>query len=173
MCVFFLLFLFVWSSQSPLDEPVVLTDEVIFPLTVSLDKLPVSTLKVKVCHFGQALVKLSYSTLYCGFDITFHFLCVRWLGDGDSVEEGGGESRGAGTWLSECPATTWTNTHLQTWSEHLQGSGYKHTQTERERDREKICCNALHVLILPVILVIDDRGRCASMHKREQERRWC
>uniref|UniRef100_A0A3Q2SVT5 Trafficking protein particle complex subunit 14 n=1 Tax=Fundulus heteroclitus TaxID=8078 RepID=A0A3Q2SVT5_FUNHE len=33
---------------SPLDEPVVLTDEVIFPLTVSLDKLPVSTLKVKV-----------------------------------------------------------------------------------------------------------------------------
>ncbi|KAI9522765.1 Trafficking protein particle complex subunit 14 [Dissostichus eleginoides] len=34
--------------QSPLDEPVVLTDEVIFPLTVSLDKLPVSTLKVKV-----------------------------------------------------------------------------------------------------------------------------
>ncbi|KAL3970490.1 gamma-aminobutyric acid receptor subunit rho [Sarotherodon galilaeus] len=28
--------------------PVVLTDEVIFPLTVSLDKLPVSTLKVKV-----------------------------------------------------------------------------------------------------------------------------
>ncbi|XP_056266699.1 trafficking protein particle complex subunit 14-like isoform X2 [Pseudoliparis swirei] len=34
--------------QSPLDQPVVLTDEVIFPLTVSLDKLPVSTLKVKV-----------------------------------------------------------------------------------------------------------------------------
>ncbi|KAJ4921267.1 hypothetical protein JOQ06_007879, partial [Pogonophryne albipinna] len=34
--------------QSPLDEPVVLTDEVIFPLTVSLDKLPVSALKVKV-----------------------------------------------------------------------------------------------------------------------------
>ncbi|KAM3869032.1 trafficking protein particle complex subunit 14-like [Diretmus argenteus] len=34
--------------QSPLDDPVVLTDEVIFPLTVSLDKLPVSTLKVKV-----------------------------------------------------------------------------------------------------------------------------
>ncbi|XP_047463529.1 trafficking protein particle complex subunit 14 [Mugil cephalus] len=33
---------------SPLDEPVVLMDEVIFPLTVSLDKLPVSTLKVKV-----------------------------------------------------------------------------------------------------------------------------
>uniref|UniRef100_A0A3B4VNJ8 Trafficking protein particle complex subunit 14 n=1 Tax=Seriola dumerili TaxID=41447 RepID=A0A3B4VNJ8_SERDU len=38
----------VSPSQSPLDEPVVLTDEVIFPLTVSLDKLPVSTLKVKV-----------------------------------------------------------------------------------------------------------------------------
>uniref|UniRef100_A0A672Y7E3 Microtubule associated protein 11 n=1 Tax=Sphaeramia orbicularis TaxID=375764 RepID=A0A672Y7E3_9TELE len=34
--------------QSSGDEPVVLTDEVIFPLTVSLDKLPVSTLKVKV-----------------------------------------------------------------------------------------------------------------------------
>ncbi|KAG9346321.1 hypothetical protein JZ751_006632 [Albula glossodonta] len=34
--------------QSPLDEPVVLTDEVIFPLTVSLDKLPVNTLKVKI-----------------------------------------------------------------------------------------------------------------------------
>uniref|UniRef100_A0A3Q3NJU8 Microtubule-associated protein 11-like n=1 Tax=Mastacembelus armatus TaxID=205130 RepID=A0A3Q3NJU8_9TELE len=39
---------FVSLCQSPLDEPVVLTDEVIFPLTVSLDKLPVSTLKVKV-----------------------------------------------------------------------------------------------------------------------------
>ncbi|XP_055004841.1 trafficking protein particle complex subunit 14 isoform X1 [Boleophthalmus pectinirostris] len=36
------------NIQSPLDEPVVLSDEVIFPLTVSLDKLPVSTLKVKV-----------------------------------------------------------------------------------------------------------------------------
>ncbi|CAB1323243.1 unnamed protein product [Coregonus sp. 'balchen'] len=36
------------TSRSPLDEPVVLTDEVIFPLTVSLDKLPVNTLKVKV-----------------------------------------------------------------------------------------------------------------------------
>lgn len=34
--------------QSPLDEPVLLSDEVIFPLTVSLDKLPVNTLKVKV-----------------------------------------------------------------------------------------------------------------------------
>ncbi|XP_061558582.1 trafficking protein particle complex subunit 14-like [Phycodurus eques] len=34
--------------QSPLDEPVVLADEVIFPLTVSLDKLPVGTVKVKV-----------------------------------------------------------------------------------------------------------------------------
>uniref|UniRef100_A0A3Q4HX78 Trafficking protein particle complex subunit 14 n=1 Tax=Neolamprologus brichardi TaxID=32507 RepID=A0A3Q4HX78_NEOBR len=39
---------FAPPCQSPLDEPVVLTDEVIFPLTVSLDKLPVSTLKVKV-----------------------------------------------------------------------------------------------------------------------------
>ncbi|XP_055082614.1 trafficking protein particle complex subunit 14 isoform X2 [Periophthalmus magnuspinnatus] len=36
------------NIQSPLDEPVVLSDEVIFPLTVSLDKLPVTTLKVKV-----------------------------------------------------------------------------------------------------------------------------
>ncbi|XP_028653966.1 trafficking protein particle complex subunit 14 [Erpetoichthys calabaricus] len=34
--------------QSPLDEPVVLSDEVIFPLTVSLDKLPVGTVKVKI-----------------------------------------------------------------------------------------------------------------------------
>ncbi|MCI4377454.1 hypothetical protein PGIGA_G00203640 [Pangasianodon gigas] len=34
--------------QSPVDEPVVLNDEVIFPLTVSLDKLPVNTLKVKI-----------------------------------------------------------------------------------------------------------------------------
>ncbi|XP_063043053.1 trafficking protein particle complex subunit 14 [Engraulis encrasicolus] len=34
--------------QSLVDEPVVLNDEVIFPLTVSLDKLPVSTLKVKI-----------------------------------------------------------------------------------------------------------------------------
>lgn len=40
--------MFAPPCQSPLDEPVVLTDEVIFPLTVSLDKLPVSTLKVKV-----------------------------------------------------------------------------------------------------------------------------
>uniref|UniRef100_A0AAV2K383 Microtubule associated protein 11 n=1 Tax=Knipowitschia caucasica TaxID=637954 RepID=A0AAV2K383_KNICA len=30
------------------DQPVVLSDEVIFPLTVTLDKLPVNTLKVKV-----------------------------------------------------------------------------------------------------------------------------
>ncbi|XP_028322383.1 trafficking protein particle complex subunit 14 isoform X2 [Gouania willdenowi] len=36
------------TLQTPLDQPVVLTDEVIFPLTVSLDKLPVTTLKVKV-----------------------------------------------------------------------------------------------------------------------------
>uniref|UniRef100_A0AAY5END9 TRAPP14 N-terminal domain-containing protein n=1 Tax=Electrophorus electricus TaxID=8005 RepID=A0AAY5END9_ELEEL len=36
------------GNGSPADEPVVLNDEVIFPLTVSLDKLPVSTLKVKV-----------------------------------------------------------------------------------------------------------------------------
>ncbi|XP_066536362.1 trafficking protein particle complex subunit 14 [Hoplias malabaricus] len=36
------------APQSPADEPVVLNDEVIFPLTVSLDKLPVSTLKVKI-----------------------------------------------------------------------------------------------------------------------------
>uniref|UniRef100_A0A672FRP0 TRAPP14 N-terminal domain-containing protein n=1 Tax=Salarias fasciatus TaxID=181472 RepID=A0A672FRP0_SALFA len=41
------------SGTSPLDEPVVLTDEVIFPLTVSLDKLPVSTLKVKVRPVGM------------------------------------------------------------------------------------------------------------------------
>ncbi|XP_061658524.1 trafficking protein particle complex subunit 14 isoform X2 [Syngnathoides biaculeatus] len=34
--------------QSPLDDPMVLADEVIFPLTVSLDKLPVGTVKVKV-----------------------------------------------------------------------------------------------------------------------------
>ncbi|TSL34611.1 hypothetical protein Baya_6824 [Bagarius yarrelli] len=34
--------------QSPVDEPVVLNEEVIFPLTVSLDKLPVNTLKVKI-----------------------------------------------------------------------------------------------------------------------------
>lgn len=44
----FLISVSVSPCQSPLDEPVVLTDEVIFPLTVSLDKLPVSTLKVKV-----------------------------------------------------------------------------------------------------------------------------
>ncbi|XP_038831807.1 microtubule-associated protein 11-like [Salvelinus namaycush] len=34
--------------QSPMDKPVVLNDEVIFPLTVSLDKLHVNTLKVKI-----------------------------------------------------------------------------------------------------------------------------
>lgn len=84
----------------------VLTDEVIFPLTVSLDKLPVSTLKVKVCHFGQALFKLSYSSSHCGINVTVHFMAVQWSGDGHSVEEGGGEGGGAGTWLSECPATT-------------------------------------------------------------------
>lgn len=43
--------------QSPLDEPVVLPDEVIFPLTVSLDKLPVSTLKVKV---RSRIARVSY-----------------------------------------------------------------------------------------------------------------
>eukprot|EP00063_Salmo_salar_P087839 XP_014062674.1 PREDICTED: uncharacterized protein C7orf43 homolog isoform X2 [Salmo salar] len=36
------------QSMSPMDEPVVLNEEVIFPLTVSLDKLPVNTLKVKI-----------------------------------------------------------------------------------------------------------------------------
>uniref|UniRef100_A0A3Q2YSE5 Trafficking protein particle complex subunit 14 n=1 Tax=Hippocampus comes TaxID=109280 RepID=A0A3Q2YSE5_HIPCM len=36
------------AAQSPLDEPMVLADEVIFPLTVSLDQLPVGTVKVKV-----------------------------------------------------------------------------------------------------------------------------
>jgi len=40
--------MFHFVCQSPVDEPVVLSDEVIFPLTVSLDKLPVNTLKVKV-----------------------------------------------------------------------------------------------------------------------------
>lgn len=49
---FTMVLLSVCPHQSPLDEPVVLTDEVIFPLTVSLDKLPVSTLKVKVCFFS-------------------------------------------------------------------------------------------------------------------------
>lgn len=49
---FAIVLLSVCPHQSPLDEPVVLTDEVIFPLTVSLDKLPVSTLKVKVCFFS-------------------------------------------------------------------------------------------------------------------------
>lgn len=44
-----------YPRQSPLDEPVVLTDEVIFPLTVSLDKLPVSTLKVKVSLSGLSV----------------------------------------------------------------------------------------------------------------------
>ncbi|KAM6949421.1 trafficking protein particle complex subunit 14 [Aplochiton taeniatus] len=34
--------------QGPLEEPVVLNDEVIFPLSVSLDKLPVNTLKAKI-----------------------------------------------------------------------------------------------------------------------------
>ncbi|KAK6291817.1 hypothetical protein J4Q44_G00376020 [Coregonus suidteri] len=34
--------------QSPMDKPVVLNNEVIFPLTVSLDKLHVNTLKVKI-----------------------------------------------------------------------------------------------------------------------------
>lgn len=62
---------------------------------------------------------------------------VQLTGDGHSVEEGGGESRGAGTWLSQCLTTTWTNTHLQTWSEHLQGTGYKHTQIESETEGER------------------------------------
>ncbi|XP_023653476.1 trafficking protein particle complex subunit 14 isoform X2 [Paramormyrops kingsleyae] len=43
--------------QSPLDEPVVLPDEVIFPLTVSLDKLPVSTLKVIVTVWKRDVEK--------------------------------------------------------------------------------------------------------------------
>ncbi|XP_016312984.1 uncharacterized protein C7orf43 homolog [Sinocyclocheilus anshuiensis] len=47
--------------QSPVDEPVVLSDEVIFPLTVSLDKLPVNTLKVKtpcLCMFEHLIVSV-------------------------------------------------------------------------------------------------------------------
>uniref|UniRef100_A0A8C7LZ39 Trafficking protein particle complex subunit 14 n=1 Tax=Oncorhynchus mykiss TaxID=8022 RepID=A0A8C7LZ39_ONCMY len=36
------------AGTSPMDKPVVLNDEVIFPLTVSLDKLHVNTLKVKI-----------------------------------------------------------------------------------------------------------------------------
>uniref|UniRef100_A0A8C8IH33 Microtubule associated protein 11 n=1 Tax=Oncorhynchus tshawytscha TaxID=74940 RepID=A0A8C8IH33_ONCTS len=36
------------DDGSPMDKPVVLNDEVIFPLTVSLDKLHVNTLKVKI-----------------------------------------------------------------------------------------------------------------------------
>ncbi|XP_053703240.1 trafficking protein particle complex subunit 14-like isoform X1 [Synchiropus splendidus] len=39
---------FCRGPDKALDEPLVLTDEVIFPLTVTLDKLPVGTLKVKV-----------------------------------------------------------------------------------------------------------------------------
>ncbi|KAM4612329.1 trafficking protein particle complex subunit 14 [Polymixia lowei] len=35
-------------GQSPMEKPMVLNNEVIFPLTVSLDKLPVNTLKAKV-----------------------------------------------------------------------------------------------------------------------------
>lgn len=38
----------------------VLTDEVIFPLTVSLDKLPVSTLKVKVSLSGVSVLIYVY-----------------------------------------------------------------------------------------------------------------
>ncbi|CAL8384818.1 unnamed protein product [Arctogadus glacialis] len=34
--------------QSPLESPVVVDDEVVFPLTVSLDKLPVNTVKAKI-----------------------------------------------------------------------------------------------------------------------------
>ena len=45
-------------------------------------------------------------------------------GDGHGVEEGGGESGGAGTRLPERPAAARTDTHLQTRPEHLQGSGY-------------------------------------------------
>lgn len=62
----------VSPCQSPLDEPVVLTDEVIFPLTVSLDKLPVSTLKVKVrrniCRIlcdGDTLERVSENVHTC------------------------------------------------------------------------------------------------------------
>uniref|UniRef100_A0A3B5MM16 TRAPP14 N-terminal domain-containing protein n=1 Tax=Xiphophorus couchianus TaxID=32473 RepID=A0A3B5MM16_9TELE len=51
------------GTASPLDEPVVLTDEVIFPLTVSLDKLPVNTLKVKVSRWSFLLQPLS--GLFC------------------------------------------------------------------------------------------------------------
>lgn len=41
-------------TQVPVEEPIVSTDEVIFPLTVSLDKLPPSTIKAKVSRGGGA-----------------------------------------------------------------------------------------------------------------------
>lgn len=36
------------ATQLPVEEPIVSTDEVIFPLTVSLDRLPPGTPKAKV-----------------------------------------------------------------------------------------------------------------------------
>ncbi|XP_064408819.1 trafficking protein particle complex subunit 14 [Latimeria chalumnae] len=38
----------VSATSTPVEDPIVLNDEVIFPLTVSLDKLPVGTLKAKI-----------------------------------------------------------------------------------------------------------------------------
>ena len=63
--------------QSPLDEPVVLTDEVIFPLTVSLDKLPVSTLKVKVRRNISPSVWRYLTEFNCYDSMSFSSVCVQ------------------------------------------------------------------------------------------------
>lgn len=101
--------------QSPLDEPVVLTDEVIFPLTVSLDKLPVSTLKVKVSVCFWVFWFLIFFNVYIAALLALwrmKFCICSLSGHGHSVEEGGWESRGAGTGLSQCSAAAWTDAHF-------------------------------------------------------------
>lgn len=103
-----------YPHQSPLDEPVVLTDEVIFPLTVSLDKLPVSTLKVKVSLSVLGVFSLLFGSSLSTLKEFGKCWTCSLSGHGHGVEEGGRESRGAGTGLPQCPAAARTNTHFQT-----------------------------------------------------------
>lgn len=44
----------------------------------------------------------------------------------DSVETGGGEHGGEGTWLLDSSATQESIANLHTRSQHLQGTGYSH-----------------------------------------------
>lgn len=54
-----------FTTQLPVEEPIVSTDEVIFPLTVSLDRLPPGTPKAKVILARGRAVSLFQTTGLC------------------------------------------------------------------------------------------------------------